>query len=170
MTNPAYFVRHLASPVVSFWGHVIFPNITLFIYKPQTHVWFAYTDEWWNYQTNMLSTVNCTVNQRHHLETYTFPISSRKNTNSIEFFLCITIYIDYQTLLLFFFPDQIRVITKLPNSEQSYKGKVKHKLIFSLQLIIVYCFHIHFGYVLYINLAQNRGWKMSIILFQNVQW
>jgi hypothetical protein len=104
----------------------------------------------------MLSTVNCIVNQRHHLETYTFPISSRKNTNSIEFFLCITIYIGYQTLLGVF-SDQIRVITKLPNSEQSYKGKVKHKLIFSLQLIFVYCFHIHFGYVSYINLAQNRG-------------
>ena len=24
VTNPTYFVRHLASPVVSFWGHVIF--------------------------------------------------------------------------------------------------------------------------------------------------
>ena len=96
VTNPAYFVRHLASPVVLFWGHVIFPNITLFIYKPQTRVWFTYTGEWWNYQTNMLSTVNCIVNQRHHLETYTFPISSRKNTNSNEFFLCITIYIGYQ--------------------------------------------------------------------------
>jgi hypothetical protein len=66
-------------------------------------------------------------------------------------------YIGYQTLLVFFFSDQIRVITKLPNSEQSYKGKVKHKLIFSLQLIFVYCFHIHFGYVSYINFAQNRG-------------
>ena len=32
VTNPAYFVHHLASPVVSFWGHMIFPNITLFIY------------------------------------------------------------------------------------------------------------------------------------------
>ena len=103
VTNPAYFVHHLASPVVSFWGHMIIPNIILFIYKPQTRVWFAYTDEWWNYQTNMLSTVNSIVNQRHHLETYTFPISSMKNTNSIEFFLCIAIYIGYQTLLVFFF-------------------------------------------------------------------
>ena len=42
VTNPAYFVCHLASPVVSLWGHVIFPNITLFIYKPQTRVWFVY--------------------------------------------------------------------------------------------------------------------------------
>ena len=95
------------------------------------------------------------MNQRHHLETYTFPISSRKNTNSIEFFLCIILVIKH----FWVFSDQIRVITKLPNSEQSYKGKVKHKLIFSLQLIFVYCFHIHFGYVSYINLAQNRGVK-----------
>jgi hypothetical protein len=43
--NHAYFVRHLASPVVSFWGHVIFPNITLFIYKLQTRVWFVYTGQ-----------------------------------------------------------------------------------------------------------------------------
>ena len=42
VTNPAYFVRHLASPVVSFRSHVIFPNIALFIYKPQTRVWFVY--------------------------------------------------------------------------------------------------------------------------------
>ena len=45
VTNPAYFVRHLSSLVVSFWGHVIFPNITLFIYKPQTRVWFVYTGQ-----------------------------------------------------------------------------------------------------------------------------
>ena len=70
----------------------------------------------------------------HHLETYTFPIvSSRKNTNWVFSFH----YIGYQTLLFFF--------------------QIKHKLIFSLQLIFVYCFHILFGYVLYINLAQNRG-------------
>ena len=42
VTNPAYFVRHLTSLIVSFWGHVIFPNITLFIYKPQIRVWFVY--------------------------------------------------------------------------------------------------------------------------------
>ena len=45
VTNPTYFVRHLASPVVSFWGHMIFPNITLFIYKSQTPVWFVYTGQ-----------------------------------------------------------------------------------------------------------------------------
>ena len=35
---------------------------------------------------------------------------------------CITIE---KTTINFFSPTQIRVITKLPNSEQSYKGKVK---------------------------------------------
>jgi hypothetical protein len=43
-------------------------------------------------------------------------------------------------------------------------------LIFSLQLIFVYCFHIHFGYVLILTWPKIGGWKMSIIIFKNVQW
>ena len=45
VTNPAYFVRHLASAVFLYWGHVVFLNITLFIYKPQTRVWLVYTGQ-----------------------------------------------------------------------------------------------------------------------------
>jgi hypothetical protein len=40
VTSPTYFVSHLATPVVSF---LIFPIITLFIYKPQIHVFGLFT-------------------------------------------------------------------------------------------------------------------------------
>jgi hypothetical protein len=53
VTNPAYFVHHLASPVVSFWGHVIFPNITLFIYKPQEKTQLNWYFSYWIWEKCM---------------------------------------------------------------------------------------------------------------------
>jgi hypothetical protein len=37
--NPAYFVRHLASPVVSFWGHVIFSKYNPILTWPKIGGW-----------------------------------------------------------------------------------------------------------------------------------
>ena len=47
------------------------------------------------------------------------------NLKTIERLQLVTIKLDYWSIRFFEIAKQIKVITKLPNSEQSYKGKVK---------------------------------------------
>jgi hypothetical protein len=78
------------------------------------------------------------VNQRHHLETYTFPISSRKNTNWVFSFH----YIGYQTLLF------------------SFRSNINLYFPFNLSLYIVSTSILVMYYIL--TWPKIGGWKMSI--------